>query len=115
MRKFLTTINVLFNFLADLLYTPLVRAHLKEIAIKAPLFPGQRWTLPMIGIVRILRTDIYSVTYTLLECDNDEEVYVCSRCEFVIHGRSVTDSPEENNEVPKLNIIQFPLQNNKTE
>lgn len=112
MRKFLEVINVLFNVLADLLYAPLVRAYLKEIAIKAPLFPGQLWILPGVGEVGILRTDIYSVTYTLLEDDN-EEIYICSRSEFVIHSRSVAESPVRSEEDSKLKLLQFPQQDNK--
>lgn len=114
MRKFLEVINVLFSVLADLLYAPLVRAYLNEIAIKAPLFPGQLWILPGVGEVGILRTDIYSVTYTLLEGD-DEEVYTCSRSDFVIHSRSAAELPVRKEEDSKLKLLQFPQQNNKTE
>lgn len=114
MRKFLEVINVLFSLLADLLYAPLVRAYLKEIAIKAPLFPGQLWTLPGVGKVGILRTNSYSVTYTLLE-DDDEEIYTCSRSDFVIHSRSVAELPAKKEEDSKLKLLQFPQQNNKKE
>lgn len=107
----MNVVNTLFSFLADLLYAPLVRAHIKEIALNAPLFPGQIWTLPMLSNVRILRVNNYSVTYTLLETEYDGEEYVCSRSVFIVHGRIPTVS----NEVTKLNVIQFPSRNNTKE
>jgi len=102
-RKLFDTITLLCHMLADFLYAPLIRAHLREIAMKAPYFPGQIWYLPRLGRVRIKGTTEFHINYSLMDDESNDDVYTVSRKDFLSFSRDVADS---NNE-PKGTVIPF--------
>ena len=103
MRKLFDTITLLCHMFADFLYAPLIRAHLREIAMKAPYFPGQIWYLPRLGRVRIKGVTDFHVNYSLMDDESNDDVYTVSRKDFLSFSRDAEDS---NNE-PKGTVIPF--------
>lgn len=106
MKRFLSIIELLFNYFADFLYAPLVRAHIREVALKAPLFPGQIWSLPNLGRIRIMSVSDTVVEYTLMNYD-DDTFYICKRSDFFVHARDELEHTDQKNE--KFKLLQFPL------
>jgi len=98
MTKLIFVIRAIAGMIADFLYAPLIRAHLREIALKAPLFPGQVWFLPMLGRVRILTVSDTIVGYRAI--DADDELYHCSRRDFVILGKTELDDDRPAQVIP---------------
>jgi len=89
----LTYIKYFFSSLLEFMYMPLVRAHVREMALRAPLFPGQLWVLPMLGVVRIKSTSDYTVTYTALD-DTFDESHVVKRSEFFKFASPYEEKPK---------------------
>ncbi len=100
-------IRVLVSSILDFLYMPLVRAHIREMALRVPLFPGQLWYLPMLGTVRIKSATDYTVTYIVLDEDGDEN-YVTKRSEFFKFAR-----PHESDS--QAHVIPFTVFNKEDE
>jgi len=97
MRRILDSISVILNLIADFIYAPLFRAHLREVALKAPLFPGQIWLLPRLGRVRVIGVTDSSVNYELLDAHDDENLYTSTRKDFFINCRGTEEPVEDNN------------------
>ena len=105
MMKLINVVSAMLSVIADFLWSPLIRAHIREVALRSPLFPGQFWTLPMLGLVQIKSVTDFHVTYTI-ESDSDEEEHTCRRSDFVIHAQvPVHDEPEHPGKVIQLNIL----------
>ena len=98
MQKLIFVINSILGLIADFLYAPLVRAHLREVALKAPLLPGQNWVLPHLGWVRVTTVGDHYVSYRVIE--GDDEILTCSRKDFVILCRSEQDSDSSGQVIP---------------
>jgi len=75
---FLTTLSMI----SDFFYSSLLRAHLKTISLKKPLFPGQVWVVPFFGEVMIYSVTDKTVHY--LPVTNAEMVFSISRKDFVL-------------------------------
>ena len=97
MRRLIDTVTVLCHMVADFLYAPLIRAHLREVALKSPYFPGQVWCLPYLGRVRIKGVTDFHVDYSLIDDETNDEVYTVSRKEFLVFSREVEDTSDEQN------------------
>jgi len=94
-RKLFDVIAIVCHMLADFLYAPILRAHLREVALKAPYFPGQIWYLPRLGKVRVKGVTDFHVNYALLDDESSDEIYTVSRKDFLSFAR---DAEEPNNE-----------------
>ena len=98
LNKLIFVISSIAGMIADFLYAPLIRAHLREIALKAPLFPGQVWYLPMLGRVRLVTVSDTFVGYRAM--DADDEMYHCSRKDFVVMGKTELDEADTAQVIP---------------
>jgi len=74
----------------DVLFSPFVRAYIRQVAIKTPIFPGQVWNIPMIGEVLVVGITDETVSYFSVD-----SVYSVSRSEFVKHCKE--PAAKENN------------------
>jgi|688.fasta_scaffold331245_2 hypothetical protein len=90
MNKLILVINTIASMIADFLYAPIIRAHLRNVSLKVPLFPGQFWFLPHLGQVKIMSVSDTHVSYQAI--DTDDDVYHCSRRDFTTFGQSSPDS-----------------------
>ena len=86
----------------DFLYSPLVRAYLREVAIRTPVLPGQIWNLPGIGEVKVTGVTDFHVSYRI-EGDSFSDDYMCPRKDFVIH--SIREREASSPEVPPLTVV----------
>lgn len=73
--------KALFAMILDFLYAPFVRAHIREILLSRPIFPGQIWDLPDLGQVKITSVNKSIVCYSI-----EDDSYECSRKDFIIHA-----------------------------
>lgn len=97
MKRLLDVITTICHLVADFLYAPILRSHLREVALKQPYFPGQIWRLPNLGRVRIKGVTDFHVNYSLMEDEFDDEVYTVSRKDFLVFSRSLEDPINEQN------------------
>jgi len=91
---------------ADFLYAPIMRYHMREVALKFPYFPGQVWFLPHLGEVKIVGVTDDHINYTVLD-SADETNYFCKRRDFAVFAH-------DPNELKK-NVVSFNLIKNKEE
>lgn len=91
----------MFSAVLEFFYTPFVRAHIRLIALRTPIFPGQHWFLPMLGEVKISGVNESSITYTILaeECF---EYYNVPRSEFVKFAKDPSEV------LPDGKVVNFP-------
>lgn len=94
-------IAILFSAIIEFFYTPFVRAHIRLIALRTPIFPGQRWFLPMLGEVKVTAISEASITYVILaeECF---DYHVVPRSEFVKFARDPSEVS------PAGKVVSFP-------
>lgn len=101
--RLLRIIGTFLGIVADFLYAPVIRYYMREVAIRTPHFPGQRWWLPLLGEVVITGVTDYHVNYKVT-AEEDGETYVCSRRDFGIHAKLQEDI-EPNDNVINLSLI----------
>ena len=111
MRRLINVLEVIFNLIADFLYAPLFRAHLREVALKVSFLPGQTWLRPGLGRVRIMGATDYNLNYRLLDADEDDSMYTVSRKEFYLNCRSLEDSTSDSQPSGKIIPLNFPRNN----
>lgn len=100
MMRIFAFFSLILSMLADFLYAPIVRAYMRETAMKFPHLPGQLWQLPMIGEVRITGVTDYHITYKITT-DEEETSYSCKRTDF---ARLATSGQESKDNVIKFNV-----------
>jgi hypothetical protein len=107
MMKLLRVVSKLLGLIADFMWAPIVRAHIREVSLRVPIFPGQAWELPMLGIVTVSSVTDFHVSYRILD-DPDEE-HTSRRQDFAIHAVPVTvesSNDDKNGKVIRLNLVQ---------
>ena len=62
----------------DVIVSPFIRSYLRQVALRTPIFPGQVWTLPMVGEVLIVGATEDTISYL-----SGESIYSTQRTEFV--------------------------------
>ena len=87
---------------------PLVLAYSYGFSLRFPLFSGQIWSLPNLGLVKIVEISEKdnSVWYILYPFDDLGEIHKSSRRDFTLHCRQPKASQEELEEAK--NIVPFP-------
>ena len=111
MRRLISVIEVILHLVADFLYAPILRAHLREVAMKIPFLPGQMWVLPRLGKVRIVGVTDYNVNYKLVDLEDDENTYTVSRKDFGLNCRGLEESSNDSQPSGKIIPLNFPRNN----
>jgi hypothetical protein len=100
--------SILINALAEVLTAPLLRSYTANFSIKFPLFSGQIWRLPNLGLVKIVEISEQddSVWYILYPFDDLGEIHKSPRKDFTRHCRQPSLDQEEIQKAE--NIVLFP-------
>jgi len=106
--RLLSYLSLMFSMFLDFLYAPLVRAHMREVVLRAPVIPGQIWVMPGLGDVRVVGITGYHVRYKV-ESDPFSDEYTCPRKDFVLH------SMKRDEEAPKESKLGLVIPFNKKE
>lgn len=100
--------SILLNALAEVLTAPLLRSYTKNFSVKFPLFSGQIWRLPNLGLVKIVEISEQdnSIWYILYPFEDLSEIHKSSRRDFTLHCRQPNAEQEEIEKIE--NVVPFP-------
>lgn len=105
MKRIMSFIGLFLNAIADFLYAPIIRYHMREVALKFPYLPGQVWLLPMLGEVKITMVTDDHITYKVI-AEGEETTYFCKRREFAMYAKDLREFEEEKaNKVIEFNLV----------
>lgn len=104
----LKSFSVFLNAFTEIVTSSLVMAYAFRLSLKFPLFSGQIWALPNLGLVKIVEISEKdnSVWYILYPFDDLGEIHKSSRTDFTLHCRQPNVAQEEIEEVE--NVVPFP-------
>ena len=100
--------SAILSAIVEVVTAPLVKAYAANFSMKFPLFSGQIWRLPNLGLVKIVEISEQdnSVWYIVYPFDDLGEIHKSSRKDFTAHCRHPGLDEEELQEVK--NIVPFP-------
>ena len=104
----LKSLSIFLIAFTEVITSPLVMAYSFSLSLKFPLFSGQIWALPNLGLVKIVEISEQdnSVWYILYPFDDFGEIHKSSRKDFTLHCRQPSTEQEEIEEAK--NIVPFP-------
>ena len=104
----LKSLSIILTTFAEIATLPLVMAYAFRFSIKFPLFSGQIWALPNLGLVKIVEISEKdnSIWYILYPFDDLSEIHKSSRRDFTLHCRQPNAEQEEIEKVE--NVVPFP-------